>query len=324
MARAPRIDHPGAWHHVGHRGIDGRPIFIDDVDRQHFCTLLGDLLERFGLEIHAWCLMGNHHHLLVRSAQGLLSRSMQYLNGSYTRRFNWRHERSGELLHGRFHSTRIDTDSYLAAAGRYIHRNPVEAGITVSPEQYRWSSYPGYLNAADADPWLQRHELLGRFGGNRMRHHRFVTSAETCPIARQLDRSHAPAVLCDLPPTIASESSISAPPPCEVELQEPPGPRREIDLCVVDRAVADAFGVEPASLRDGGKGRSNTPRLAAIALAQRLGSSTQSDIATHYGFNAVRAAEAAMRRATSRRHDDTDFAAALDRVEAQLRSDRAE
>ena len=128
MARPLRIEYPGAWYHAMNRGASGRAIFQSDRDRHAFLALFGDIAATFGVEVHAYCLMGNHYHLLLRTPRGNLSRALRHLNGVYTQRYNRTHGTDGPLFRGRFKAVLVDADTYLAALSRYIHLNPVTAG----------------------------------------------------------------------------------------------------------------------------------------------------------------------------------------------------
>ncbi|MDP3090332.1 MAG: transposase [Nitrospira sp.] len=106
MARQLRLEYPGALYHVTARGNDQQTIFHDEADRQHFVKLFGQEILQQRWRCYAYCLMDNHYHLLIETQEANLSRGMRCLNGSYTQRFNWRHQRVGHLLQGRFKSGR--------------------------------------------------------------------------------------------------------------------------------------------------------------------------------------------------------------------------
>jgi putative transposase len=125
MARPLRIVRPGLWYHITARGIERRPIFRDDSDNRHFVELLAELVERFGVRIHAYALMGNHYHLLVELGQPNLSRAVQWLNLSHSVWFNRRHRRCGYLFQGRFKSVLVDPVAWGLPLSAYIHLNPV-------------------------------------------------------------------------------------------------------------------------------------------------------------------------------------------------------
>ncbi len=118
MSRPLRIEYPGAWYHVMNRGASGRTIFRSDRDWHTFLSLLGDLAATFAVEVHAYCLMGNHYHLLIHTPRGILSGAMRHLNSLYTQRYNRFHRTDGPLFRGRFKAIVIDADTYLAVVSR--------------------------------------------------------------------------------------------------------------------------------------------------------------------------------------------------------------
>ena len=140
MSRPLRLQLPGGVYHVTARGNDRRPIFEDDDDCARFLIVLASTVARYRVLCHAYCLMGNHYHLLVQTPEANLSAAMRQLNGVYTQRFNRRHERCGHVLQGRFGAQLVDGDAYLREVCRYIVLNPVRAGLVAHPGEWRWSS----------------------------------------------------------------------------------------------------------------------------------------------------------------------------------------
>ncbi|MBI1920387.1 MAG: transposase [Geobacter sp.] len=161
MARKPRIHFPAALYHVMLRGNAGQDIFFEDADRYRFYLLLQEGVERFGHRIHAYCLMSNHIHLAIQVGEVPLSRIMQNIAFRYTRWINWRRNSSGHLFQGRFKAVLVDGDSYVMELTRYIHLNPVRAGMVRSPEEYPWSGHRAYLGS-ESIPWLTSDWVLAR------------------------------------------------------------------------------------------------------------------------------------------------------------------
>lgn len=147
-------------YHVFVRGVNRQIIFEDDEDRAVFLKKLDSAREKEGSRILAWCLMGNHVHLLVKADIHRLSSLMRRLEAAYARWFNGRHDRVGTLFQGRFGSEPVESDAQLMAVVRYIHRNPEEAGLC-SYSEYRWSSYGNYIASGrfDADGFIR--DLFG-------------------------------------------------------------------------------------------------------------------------------------------------------------------
>lgn len=166
MARKPRIHAPCAYYHVILRGNGKQDIFFDEPDRYRFYLLLQEGVERFRCRIHAFCLMTNHVHLLVQVADLPLARIMQNLSFRYTRWVNWRHERSGHLFQGRYQAVLIDGDAYLLELVRYLHLNPVRAGMVSSPGDYPWSGHKAYCGQ-ETIPWLSTDPTLEMLSAKR-------------------------------------------------------------------------------------------------------------------------------------------------------------
>lgn len=160
MARPVRIRFKNAFYHVYNRGVEKQPIFFDERDRRTFLHLLGESVGRFQLRLFAYCLMGNHFHLFLQTPQANLHQALQYLQGCYAQYLNIRHERIGPLFQSRYKSPLVEEDAYAFALTRYIHRNPLEAGIVEKIDDYRWSSYPSYIGKLPKWEWLETGWLL--------------------------------------------------------------------------------------------------------------------------------------------------------------------
>jgi putative transposase len=192
MSRPLRIDVEGGWYHVTARGIERRAIFQEVRDYEHFLGLLEEMTSRYGVELHAYALMVNHYHLLIRTPQANASAAIQWLNVSYSVWFNRKRGRVGHVFQGRFTSILIDGEgSWTLNASVYVHLNPVRTmnyglgkaanraeGLgLVKPGReeltkrlkglrtYRWSSFPAYAGYEKIPEWLITEELLKRAGG---------------------------------------------------------------------------------------------------------------------------------------------------------------
>ena len=142
MPRRSRHCLPGIPQHIIQRGNNRQPCFVSDGDFAAYANWLYEGSKRYGVLIHAWVFMTNHVHLLATPLEGrATARMMQHLGRCYLRYFNYKHSRSGTLWEGRYRSSIIDASSYLLNCQRYIELNPVRAGMVISPEAYRWSSY---------------------------------------------------------------------------------------------------------------------------------------------------------------------------------------
>jgi putative transposase len=167
MVRPLRMDCPDTFYHVLSRGNEKRDISYDGRDYLRFLETLEKMVERFNLEIHAYALMKNHYHLLIRTREANLSRAIQWLGVSYSVWFNRRHERSGHLFKGRFKSFLIENERYFTANYLYIHGNPLRAGIVKKLWDYPWGSYRAYMDSKYEMSWLMMGLVLGMHGGSR-------------------------------------------------------------------------------------------------------------------------------------------------------------
>ncbi len=192
MARPLRILLPGGWYHVTSRGNRRTALFLGDPDRGHFLGLLAELPDRFGLEVHAYVLMENHYHLLVRTPDPNLSHAIRWLNVSYSGRFNWAHRQSGHVFQGRFKGVVIEDQRGVVEVARYLHLNPVRIrGLGLGKEDqrlakvagcadpgaelvnrrlgflrgYAWSSWRVYAGTGPALDWLETGTISGGCGG---------------------------------------------------------------------------------------------------------------------------------------------------------------
>ena len=170
MARKLRVQYPGAIYHVMNRGDHLEVIFRDSEDPQLFLRTLDEGCTRADWQVHCFCLMSNHFHLVIETPRANLAAGMKWLLGTYTCRFNRKHKLFGHLFSGRYKAKPVDASGtgYLKSACDYVHLNPVRAGL-LSPEQplqsYRWSSYPLYLLIPESrPPWLRTDRLLGEWG----------------------------------------------------------------------------------------------------------------------------------------------------------------
>jgi len=167
MTRPLRIEYPGAVYHITSRGIEKKPVFKDNQDRGNFLRTLQQVNKRYNWLCHAYCLMGNHYHLLIETPDGNLSIGMRQLNGVYTQLFNNRHKRSGHLFQGRFKSILIQKDSHLLEVCRYVVLNPIRAKKVENPKQWKWSSYRATGGQEKPHPCLTTDWVLGQFSRKR-------------------------------------------------------------------------------------------------------------------------------------------------------------
>lgn len=165
MARALRIEFPGAFYHVTSRGNERKAVFRNSRDKEKFLSYLESAHDRYGAVIHVYCLMENHYHLLLETPRANLSQILHHINGAYTTYFNIKRGRSGHLFQGRFKGILVERDAYGEELSRYIHLNPVRTSLVKDPSEYGWSSYQYYVGKQREPEWLTTEWVLGYFGG---------------------------------------------------------------------------------------------------------------------------------------------------------------
>jgi putative transposase len=169
MPRKARIDAPGALHHVIVRGIERKAIFRDNADRNNFLERWGQIASESATPCFAWALMSNHVHLLVRTGTVPLSTLMRRLLTGYAQFFNRRYRRHGQLFQNRYKSILCQEDAYLLVLARYIHLNPLRAGIVAdlkALDRYTYSGHAALMGKRTVD-WQDTRKILGLFGKNK-------------------------------------------------------------------------------------------------------------------------------------------------------------
>jgi len=229
--------------------------------------VLDRAVRRFGVEVHAYALMPNHYHLLVRSQSGNLSRCMQFVNGAYTQEVNRLHSWDGPVFRGRFKNQLVHDQRYLKELLAYLHLNPVRARLVTRPEEECWTSHQVYLDLEQRQRWLTTDVLLEILGGAKGIHE-FV-------IDRHMKRTPWP-VEMDLKTGWLRIEKIRTP-----RSQLPPEAplRGDIDIEIVLGKVADIAGVTTSGLLQVQRGPNANParRFAVVALAKWT-QSTQREI----------------------------------------------
>lgn len=175
MPRRARIDYPGALHHVIGRGIERKFIFKQDKDKEAFHRRLRDNLSKSSMQCYAWCIMGNHFHLLLQTGKTTLAEFMRSLLTGYAVYYNKRHKRVGHLFQNRYQSTMCEKDAYLLTLVRYVHLNPVKAKIISYGDlrRYRWTGHREILEDRE-DGIIGRKEILGYLGGRESKRSRDI------------------------------------------------------------------------------------------------------------------------------------------------------
>jgi REP element-mobilizing transposase RayT len=195
MARRPRYDHPGSLHHVTARGIARRTLFVDDGDREAFLDALTLVSRAEGWRCQSYCLMGNHFHLLLQVGERGLSNGMHRLNTRCAQRFNRLYGVKGHVFDRRFANQPVTREVHLLEVVRYIHLNPVRAGLCALPSLWPWSSYRAIAGRTRPPAFLDVHATLGLFGSppaRRSAFEEFVADGMRDPEPPKPDRLSRP------------------------------------------------------------------------------------------------------------------------------------
>ncbi|NKB81902.1 MAG: hypothetical protein GKS05_08460 [Nitrospirales bacterium] len=274
MPRPIRIQYEHAFYHVMNRGRGRQAIFHGPVYYHSFLTTLEEAHQRFDAIVHAYCLMGNHYHLLLETPRANLDRIMRHINGVYTQRYNRLHATDGPLFRGRYKAIVVDQDAYLLQLSRYIHRNPTE-GLGTAVDRlasYPWSSYRAYINEAKVPAWLER-ETTYHMLGHRQKYvgyRSYVEDGLDEDTKRFYDKGNTAIILGDteFKAFLANNKEkmmISG------ELSQVLSAKPSAKMVVT--AVARVYGVKPSSLlkRQRGRQQANLPRKVAIYCCQQYG-----------------------------------------------------
>ncbi|HEV2063573.1 MAG TPA: transposase [Thermoanaerobaculia bacterium] len=297
MARPLRIEVPGGVFHVMARGNERRPIFQDDADRQRYLDRLAHYREKFEFELIAYCLLDNHVHLAVRTGRFPLSRIMAGLQTSYTQAFNGRHRRVGHLFQGRYKALLVEEDLYLLGLVRYIHRNPVEAGVVQRPGDYRWSSDRFYRKGR-GPKWLDLDRVLAMLGARRPA----ATRAYRALMGDEVDRPYEEAR--SIGQLVVGEKDFAR--RVLVAGHQTSVVRRSLTEAQVARRVAAHAGFALTDLRAPGRGhRASRARALAAHLAKTVGGISIARMARYF------------------RRDASTLFRGFDRIEEDLKSSAA-
>lgn len=319
MARPLRIQYPGAWYHVLNRVAGRRIVFEDDPSRSLFLALLEELCRRFGTECHAYCLMGNHYHLLLRTPRGNLSAAMQHFDGLLAQRHNRLTGRDGPLFRGRYTAKLIDAERYLLGLSCYIHRNPLDAGLVKRPEDYEWSSYRAYLGLRQKPEWLDTGTILGSMGNaNRARVYRALVEGDGSAEVDNLYAANRQAPI--LGDDEFRESVLAGREPG----REQPQIRYRYSspsTSEITTAVGAAFAVHPSEICSSvrGRGRRNLPRAVAMYLSQRVAGRKLGEIASEFGVGHYATVSVTIRRLRATLDRDERLAQRVAAIEESLR-----
>ena len=310
MPRPQRIEYENAFYHVMNRGRARQTIFRDIRFYKAFLATLEEAHQRYQCLIHAYCLMGNHYHLLIETPRANLGRIMRHINGVYTQRHNRLKQTDGPLFRGRYKAILVDKDAYLLQLTRYIHRNPVDMKQPMVRKlpNYQWSSYPAYIKKTPAPAWLHR-ETTYQILGHKQRYREyanFVTKGVDEETAKHYQRGNVPTVIGTqdfktwvydtLLPTLEAEEKGRVIHPA-------------IPVKMLIKSVAKAYRTQPDQLTAVVKGpqAENEARKIAMYLCQELAGVTLKDIEVHFGLNSVGSVSFVTHQIRKKKQSDKSF-----------------
>ncbi len=281
MTRPLRIEYEDACYHVMNRGRGRQCVFPSEEYYKDYLQCLSEANKRFGIEVLAYCLMGNHYHLLIKTPRGNLSRAMRHIDGLYTQRYNRRKGTDGSLFRGRYKAVVVDASNYLLQVSRYIHRNPIELKkpLVNSLEEYPWSSFAAYLNLAKAPAWLNRESVYGELDcySKSQTYKAYVEEGNDDETTRFYQLKNMPSVLGD---SSFKEQAQRQAQSLSMEIDKK-GLKHPVELMTIVATVAAHFKVSKKDIcvAKRGSGQKNVPRWIAMKLCQEAGGAKLTEIA---------------------------------------------
>ena len=316
MPRPIRIEYENAYYHVMNRGRGRKAIFHGEAYYQTFLETLNEAHQRFGLQILCYCLMRNHYHLLVKTPEANLGRAMRHINGLYTQRYNRLRKQDGPLFRGRYKAILVEEDSYQLQLSRYIHRNPLEAGLVKHLEDYPWSSYPYYVQNITSPVWLYQDDIYAQLGvktRQRQKYRAFVEQGIDEEIATFYGKGNQV-------PYLGSE-----------RFRDWAYQQRQTDEQALDQktiqafrpafediiaSTAKQFKVETDSILHSQRGRTheNIPRWVAMYLGQQLCGLNLKQIAHELGLKRTGSIPTTIAKLKSRLEEDARLTRMIERI----------
>jgi len=281
--------------------------------------VLREAVEMWNLKVAAYCLMSSHYHLLLHTPDGNISRCMRHINGVYTQRYNRQHKKDGQLFRGRYKAVTVDGDSYLLEVLRYIHRNPLKAGLVKNLDDFQWSSHKGYISKAKQWDWLYKNFMLSMFSGKigqaKKAYIEFVSQKESAEIDKFYSKKNLSSVLGeddfkewikekfqelrfhqDIP-----ESRVLA-----------PDPENILD------AVSRCFKTKKESLMKTKRGTENLPRDTAVYFLRMYSTETLAGVGRYFNITNYSTVSSIVERVKIRKSKDKAFANQLKKLEKAL------
>jgi REP element-mobilizing transposase RayT/uncharacterized protein YqeY len=308
------------------RGRREEDIFSGPVDFAAFVALLKESAEQWHVRVGAYCLLPNHYHLLLKTPLGNLSRFMRHLNGVYTQRYNRAHACDGPLFRGRYKAILVEEDSYLLELVRYIHRNPLKAGIVDKLNQYAWSSHHGYWSAeSQSSSWLYKDFILGMLskdvGQRRDSYRQFVAEEESQELAEIFNRKKLPGILGSERFVDQIRNRFFAD---KSHLQVPDAEQLAPEVDAIIPAVCAHYGIERGQLMHAVRGVYNEPRNVAMYLIRTLRRDGLLAIGRVFGMRGYSSTSSAVERIKARLETSEELRRKIDIIRRQLVEEKSQ
>ncbi len=301
------------------RGRRREVVFSEERDYLAFIDLLKEAVDMWRVKIGAYCLMPNHYHLLIQTPEANLSRCMRHINGVYTQSFNRYHECDGQLFRGRYKSILVDGDSYLLELVRYIHRNPLRAGLVEKLEQYPWSSHKAFLSYAKKWNWLHKEFFLSILSVDKAKrrtaYRDFVSQEDSEEIGQFFSRKNLPSIL-------GSKSFIEWVKEKYYQLKFneeipqsralAPGTEKIKDV------VCNTYHVDRQDLLVSRRGIANEPRNVAVYLTRRFTGETLERIGREFNIKKYSSASTVIERIKVQLSEDKKLRTRIKKIERRL------
>ncbi len=302
------------------RGRRREAIFAAEGDYHLFLELLQETTKMWNMQVSAYCLMSNHYHLLVQTPEGNLSRCMRHLNGVYTQRFNRKHNHDGQLFRGRYKAVLVEEDSHLLELLRYIHRNPLEAGIVTDINDYHWNSHQGYLDNTRGWNWLYRKFLLKMFAKSQKKaqvtYLEFVNRSDSEEIEQFYSRKNLPSIFGSIKFIDKIKNRFES---LSWNKEIPAASVLSVDAEAVIRVVQYAYQITEKELLTTKRGTTNIPRDLAIYTLRTHSRKTLSEIGAAFWIENYSTVSSAIDRAKKILEFDVNAQRKFKRIEDELR-----
>lgn len=301
------------------RGRRFEDVFEDGGDYRIFVDILKDASEMWHVKIAAYCLMPNHYHMLLQTPGGNVARAMRHINGVYTQRYNKKHGQDGPLFRGRYKSILVNGDSYLLQIVRYIHRNPLKAGLVDALRDYEWSSHKGYLSVSRKWAWLYKDFIYGALSNNKKewirRYRQFVSMEDDDETTHVFEGKKWPSVwgpdgFLDWIKGRYYESKADD----EVPQSRTLDPGREEIL----GAVCEYYAVDKDALYRTKRGTTNEPRNVSIYLIRRFRRDTLKEIGRQFKIEKYGSVSSIIERVKRQMQEDDGFRKRIDELSSTV------